>query len=77
MYLEKTEDKLTPEEEKIISDAIKELPAEKLEKSSEVTSETENPDYDDYYEVKDEEPDMKLEKNQSIEQKESESEDYY
>jgi len=75
--LEKTEEKLTPDEEKILQDALKELPEEKLEKSDGETSEPENPDYDDYYEVKDEEPDMKLEKNQTIEQYEEASEDYY
>ncbi len=74
--MEKTEDKLTPDEEKILQDALKELPEEKLESDGE-SSETQHPDYDDYYEVVDEEPEMKLDKGQTIEQKESESEDYY
>jgi len=36
-----------------------------------------DPDFDDYYEVKDEEPELKIQKGQTIEQAENESEDYF
>ncbi len=75
--MEKTEDKLTSDDEKILQDAIKELPEETLENSDEESSKSEHPDFDDYYEVTEEEPEMKLQKGQTIEQKENESEDYY
>ncbi len=74
--MEKTEEiELTDEEKEVLK-----LIAENEKLLSEAKSsepEEEHPDYDDYYEVQDEEPDMKLEKGQTVEQKESESEDYY
>ncbi len=75
--MEKTEDLELTDEEKQVLKLIEENEKKLSEAKSPDKPENENPDYDDYYEVQDEEPEMKLEKGQTVEQKESESEDYY
>jgi len=67
------------EQQKLIAENLKVLDEDTSSKDSKHIPEKEqNPDYDDYYEIKDdEEPELKLEKGQTIEQLENESGDYY
>ncbi len=82
--MEKTEDKLISDElenqKKLLEENLKalkeEIPSETKSEISE--NDSESPDIDDYYEIKDdEEPELKTEKGQTIEQAENESEAYY
>ncbi len=72
-------EELTLEEQKIVVEAIKseKPPDENLVSDEGESSETEHPDYDDYYEVQDEEPEMEIKKGETRTQKENDSEEYY
>ncbi len=80
--MEKTEEKLSPDDKaeikKLLEENLEPSEGDTSEKKKQISSnDSENPDYDDYYEVNDEEPELKLKPNQTAEQYESESGDYY
>ncbi len=81
--MENTEDNSNPDEietqKKLLEENLKALnEGNETSETKKKISKNDSEDFDDYYDIKDdEEPEMKLEKGQTLEQKENESEEYF